>query len=230
MKSLLFIVISFFSTFCFPQKCEVFVDPLKGSYQGDCKKNKADGNGTANGEDVYSGEFKNGYPDGKGKYVWKNGDWYEGEWKKGLREGQGIMHLVERDAKDSVLDGFWKNDKYIGKYENAYTIHYKSADLVHISVKKEKTIIHNITITLESIRGGAMGIRAQIPKPTITNLDVINGLFISQLDQTNMPKTNSTTLRDVKFPFRARVTIGTELLDIEFFEEGKYLVDIRINQ
>jgi hypothetical protein len=45
-----------------------------------------------------------------------------------------------------------------------------------------------------------------------------------------MPKTNSTTLRDVKFPFRARVTIGTELLDIEFFEEGKYLVDIRINQ
>jgi hypothetical protein len=96
-----------FSTFCFSQKCEVVVETLKGTYEGDCKKNKADGKGTAAGEDIYTGDFKSGYPEGKGKYVWKNGDWYEGEWKKGLREGQGIMHLTTTDSKDSVLDGFW---------------------------------------------------------------------------------------------------------------------------
>ena len=206
------------------------METLKGTYEGDCKKNKADGNGNAIGEDTYVGEFKGGYPDGKGKYIWKNGDWYEGEWKKGLREGQGIMHLIARDSKDSVLDGYWKKDKYIGQYESPYLVHYKTADIVQMQIRQEKSLNREITFIMESTRGGAMAIGAQIPKPTITGIDVINGLFINQLDQTNMPKTNSTTLRGVRYPFRARISIGVQLIDIEFFEEGRYNVEIRINQ
>ena len=94
----------------------------------------------------------------------------------------------------------------------------------------EKSRLKDIIITLESTRGGAMAIGNQIPKPVITNLDVMSGLFINRLDQSNMPKTNSTTLRGVEFPFRARISIGSELIDIEFLEEGKYTVGIRINQ
>ena len=55
------------------QPCSVSVDSLKGEYNGDCKKGKAEGKGTAVGIDSYKGNFKNGYPNGEGKYIWKNG-------------------------------------------------------------------------------------------------------------------------------------------------------------
>jgi hypothetical protein len=214
----------------YSQSCEVLVEALKGHYEGGCKKNKAEGQGTAKGEDSYTGQFKAGLPDGFGKYVWKNGDWYEGHWKKGVREGKGIMKLTAPGTKDSVLDGYWKKDKYIGKYEQPYKVHHKTADIVQINVKFEKSNIREIVMSLESTRGGAMAISRQMPKPTITNIDVINGLYINQMDQRNMPKTNTTTFRGVVYPFRARINIGSELMDLEFFEEGKYTVEIRINQ
>ena len=231
MKFLIIIpVLLYVSLLAHSQKCEVLVQTLKGTYEGDCKKSKANGKGTATGEDVYTGDFKNGYPEGFGKYVWENGDWYEGQWKKGLRDGQGIMHLTAENSKDSLLDGFWKKDKYTGKFEHPYIIHSKTADIVQVEVQHERSRIKDIFISLESTRGGAMAIGRQIPKPTITNLDIINGLFINQIDQANMPKTNSTTLRGVEFPFRARISIGSEMIDIEFLEDGKYSVSIRINQ
>jgi hypothetical protein len=225
---ILFLLI--FSLHSYTQHCDVLMETLKGTYEGACKKGKAEGTGTATGEDSYSGEFKAGLPDGFGKYTWNNGDWYEGHWKKGVKEGRGIMKLAAPNTKDSVLTGFWKKDQYIGKYEQSYKVHYKTADLIQISVKFEKSNIREIVFTLESTRGGAMGIGRQLPKPTITNIDVMNGLFINQFSQTNMPKTNTTTFRGVVYPFRARFSIGSELMDIEFFEEGKYVVDIRINQ
>ena len=140
------------------------------------------------------------------------------------------MHLISEKSKDSVLAGFWKKDKYVGMYEKPYLIHNKTADIVKVDITMEKSRLKDIIITLESTRGGAMAIGNQIPKPVITNLDVMSGLFINRLDQSNMPKTNSTTLRGVEFPFRARISIGSELIDIEFLEEGKYTVGIRINQ
>src|SRR5664279_1389178 len=89
------IVSFFFLTHTFAQPCEVNIDSLKGQYSGDCKKGKAEGQGTATGIDSYTGSFKNGYPEGQGKYTWKNGNWYEGEWKKGLYEGQGTLSVAD---------------------------------------------------------------------------------------------------------------------------------------
>jgi len=48
------------------QSCEVKVDSLKGQYTGGCRKGLANGNGTATGIDSYTGDFKNGYPEGEG--------------------------------------------------------------------------------------------------------------------------------------------------------------------
>jgi len=52
----------------------------------------------------------NGMPDGRGTYWWASGIYYKGEWKDGLREGKGKMVY-----KDSIVDGYWKGDKYAGK-------------------------------------------------------------------------------------------------------------------
>ena len=37
----------------------------------------------------YSGDWVEDKKDGKGKYVWGDGDVYEGEWKEGRRNGTG---------------------------------------------------------------------------------------------------------------------------------------------
>jgi len=105
--------------------CRVLLPALAQSYTGDCKKGLADGTGQATGEDFYKGEFVKGLPEGKGNYIWKNGATYEGEWKKGMRDGKGI-YIHKYEGMDSVLDGIWKEDKYIGKKALApYVVEYR---------------------------------------------------------------------------------------------------------
>lgn len=236
MKPILFsIVLLFFSLFCFSQKCEVLVASLKGTYEGDCKKDKANGNGTATGEDSYTGEFKNGYPDGNGKYSWKNGDWYDGQWKKGMREGRGTMFYKEKDSKDSLLTGFWKKDKYFGKYEKPYIVHAKTPDISQLEVSREASQNKEISFVMQSTRGGATALAGPMPKITITDISVMSGNYMTRTDDYNMPKTNKTVLRGIEFPLRIRVSLGTsgsdsDILDIEFLEDGRYNVDIYINK
>ena len=238
MKRILFSIGFFlFSLFCFSQKCEVLLASLKGTYEGDCKKDKADGNGTATGEDYYTGSFKNGYPDGHGKYTWKNGDWYDGEWKKGLREGKGSMFYKEKDSKDSLLTGYWKKDKYIGKYEKPYIVYSKTPDIAYLDISRESSQNKEISFVMQSTRGGATALNGPMPKITITDIAVINGQYMTRTDDYNMPKTNKTVIRSVEFPLRIRIYLGTsatpadaDMIEVEFLEEGRYSVEIRINK
>ena len=57
---------------------KVLLNEISGSYKGGCRDGLAEGKGNAEGEDRYSGEFKAGLPDGKGKYTYKNGNVYNG--------------------------------------------------------------------------------------------------------------------------------------------------------
>jgi hypothetical protein len=90
--------------------CTVNKASISGSYTGDCKKGLAHGKGIAQGIDRYEGQFIKGLPNGTGTYRWASGIYYEGGWKDGLREGEGKMVYP-----DSVVTGFWKEDKYMGK-------------------------------------------------------------------------------------------------------------------
>ena len=232
MKALFLFLLICLSFVSFSQSCTVQVDALKGTYEGDCKKNKADGKGTAAGEDTYTGEFKSGYPDGNGKYTWKNGDWYEGEWKKGVREGQGSMHYVNMKTSDSLVTGFWKKDKYVGKYEKPYIVHSKTPDITRTDVTlNRETVLNEITFSIESVSGGApIGVTSGtiIPKITITDITIVSGQYMNKIDNNNLPKTFISTLKDVQFPFRARISLGSDQLDIEFFEKGTYKIEIKI--
>jgi hypothetical protein len=112
IKTRYIILLLIFGNTVYAQKggCKVIKSEISGTYEGGCKNGLAHGKGIAQGIDSYEGQFKKGEPDGKGSYKWADGKLYDGQWKNGLREGEGKMIY-----KDSVVNGIWKEDKYIGK-------------------------------------------------------------------------------------------------------------------
>ncbi len=112
--------------------CEVKILGIEKTYEGDCKKGLAHGEGKATGDDTYKGAFKKGLPNGYGEYVWANGNTYKGEWKRGRKEGKGELILI-REGRDSVVVGFWSNDNYIGEYEYSHELLSKTPDIVSIN-------------------------------------------------------------------------------------------------
>ena len=60
---------------------------------------------------TYEGEFVNDKYDGKGKYIWKNGEYYIGEWSKGERNGKGADYYKDDKIR---YEGDFLNGKYHG--------------------------------------------------------------------------------------------------------------------
>jgi len=98
----------------YSQKIEwsVLKKELVGTYVGEMKKGLANGKGTAKGQDEYTGDFKKGLPDGVGVYIDSLGNEYTGAFRQGRKEGRGIMVSVGL-KKDSILKGYWDNDRFI---------------------------------------------------------------------------------------------------------------------
>jgi hypothetical protein len=219
--------------------CEVAVASLKGTYEGECSKGKANGEGTATGTDSYKGTFKNGYPDGTGKYTWKNGDYYFGNWKKGLKEGKGEMHTTV-NGKDSVLIGFWRKDVYGSEYENPFKIYNATSELGRVEVSKVKKDGTSIKIEVESNINTANALSS----PTIgagttqgtnifakiTDMQVTTGSYMS-ISANTLTNKEVTILQGVVFPFRATLSFGSSSrLDIEIFESGTWNVMVPIGK
>lgn len=231
MKSLFFSLM-FISSFVYAQenKCQVDLPALQGTYEGDCKDNRANGKGKATGEDLYEGAFKNGLPEGKGKYTWKGGSWYQGNFKEGLMDGTGIMHFVTPTNKDSIIEGVWKKGAYNRRYEAAYKIHNKTFMVASVSVTANKARAegNEIIINVESVSGGSLDMHGEIPKPSLVGVDIRNGSFTQRTDVTNTGRRNIYYLRDVIFPFRANFRVDTEEVEVEFFEASSWKVDIKL--
>jgi hypothetical protein len=51
----------------------------------------------------YQGEFRNGRRDGKGTYVWANGDTYEGEFAEDKPQGTGLFRFASGDRYDGEV-------------------------------------------------------------------------------------------------------------------------------
>ena len=41
----------------------------------------------------YKGEFKNGFKEGKGKFIYNDNNIYDGEWKNDIKEGKGKLYI-----------------------------------------------------------------------------------------------------------------------------------------
>lgn len=181
---IIFFVLAFWSTRLLSQDCFVAIDSLKGQYTGDCKNGKANGTGTAKGIDSYTGSFKNGYPDGVGTYIWANGNSYKGHWKDGLFDDEGTLTKINNNNKDSVvvLNGLWKNGKFINKTEvsTPSKIVALTNGINDFNIKKLGGADGQITIIVKSITGGAQTFSSESPKvdiPVLTNVQLVEGMY-----------------------------------------------------
>jgi hypothetical protein len=215
----------------YSQTCEVDKESLKGTYTGDCKKNKAHGKGKAVGIDIYEGEFKNGIPDGQGTYTWSNKNVFEGKYIKGLREGKGKMIMKREGAQDSVVEGFWKKDAYIGKNEKPWIVHNKTGSVRTVEVEYTSDPLARLKIVVTNTTGGAQtSSGATMPRYKVDNVQVLKGHYERLTSLESHLKSTETTIIEVIFPFRVKLNIGTEEVEIEFFESGSYIVNISINK
>lgn len=220
--------------------CIVNVDSLKGEYNGDCKKGKADGKGTAKGINSYTGDFKNGYPDGQGKYTWKNGSWYEGAWKNGLFDGQGTLSAKTEAGNDSssVTTGFWKKGKYIGKYEKPYVARGLTNNVSEINVRKVDGVELSFTIIVKNVAGGGVSVNSVLSKPQLADIQLLKGKFDQrENDENSSPGTSRYIFRNVSFPFygifsfemTGSSTVPVQKVGIELNESGSWSVQVNIN-
>jgi len=114
-KGILIFTFCFASILVFAQNdCKVLKPGIDENYTGKCKKGLAHGKGSASGVDQYDGHFKKGLPDGEGTYKWATGETYIGDWNDGYRQGEGVF-IFTLDGKESLLDGIWAKDEFIGK-------------------------------------------------------------------------------------------------------------------
>jgi len=253
-SNLVLVTIFLFSSNIISQNCKVEKKLIQGTYSGQCKNGKAEGQGKAIGTDTYEGEFKAGLPDGFGTYTWANGDAYTGDFLKGLRSGIGTFTYKKADGSDSIESGFWKKDAYLGKYANPYKIDYISEGVVDVSIQFRKDIFNRVTFWVTNTTGGTpsgntsanvgSGVATgntstgpsttsgllQNPRLTVDNITMAPGGYQRMEQNSDHAKKTETIYYNVWYPAHMKVNIGPEMLELELLEAGSYIIDVRINR
>lgn len=231
MKKLISLVASFlFISYSFAQNCAVEMESLKGVYTGDCKKGKASGKGKAVGTDTYEGDFKAGLPEGKGSYVWSNGNRFAGEFTGGLKDGKGIMLYKKQDAKDSIVEGYWKKDVYTGKDESPYKLIFKSKLVTDLDVEYKDDRFHRITFFITNTSGGGVFVDgSEMARMKVDEVQIVSGSYGRLFINDNHAKKTESVLEDVVYPIRFKAIIGEEQVEMEFKKPGSYVITMRIN-
>lgn len=204
MKSIIALVLTILSlNTLYSQDCKVLLKSINGTYEGDCKKGKAEGEGLAKGVDTYQGQFKKGLPHGTGIYTWQDGRTYEGIFKKGMKEGQGTLTT----KGDSIISGFWKKDVYMGLFENPYKKLVKSQNVSSYTLNKLQDDIHNLRFYIKVNQ-------EQVSYPRL-NFVLQSGQYQRQIDNSDFVE-----LTNVTFPIKLKVIYKQDFIEIEIFQPG----------
>lgn len=201
------------------EKCKVLKADIAGEYTGECKKGLANGQGISKGENAYEGKFKKGLPNGEGTMIYANGGKYEGQWKNGARHGEG-KYIFQLDGKETIKDGIWKEDKYIGKKKvQGYKVVRKLA-VSRYTIRKIGETFNRVTIKVKN-NGQA-----------VTGIQNIVGSIGNRVDYQGYTVYENIGI----FPFdcEMRYTVPNKLetydVRVEFFfqiiEPGDWLVEI----
>lgn len=212
------------------EECKVLMPSISGKYEGECKKGKANGNGQAEGADTYAGIFKDGLPNGQGIYKWENGNIYSGVWAGGKRDGEGTMTFKRAGKADSLVTGFWKKDKYVGRFEKPYKVYNRSVQVSKSEVKFKSSNSNDIIVLLSNTTGNMPSMSGRVsPKATLTDVNIAKGRYIRLVNLFEKNQQTAYKLEQVTFPFRAKFRIGGQEVDVEFMEDGEYTLDIALN-
>ena len=228
----LFIMAFLFSAYSLQaQNCQVLDPSIEGTYTGNCKNGKASGLGKSIGKYTYEGEFKYGLPDGKGQLSDSLGFvMYRGNFKKGKRDGEGVANYHNSEGLDSVQNGFFRNDKYVGLFESPFKLVNKTFMISTASITYDNPTPPNSTIELsmESVSGGAFNVHGEIPKPTLGEVIFQKGSYLQMMPVTNQQKRNTYIFQNLIFPAHVIFKISNEELMVEFNEPKNYKVFVTL--
>ena len=96
--------------------------------------------------------------------------------------------------------------------------------------------LNEIAVILSSITGGTNTLSSQmktgtpLPKIKLTSVDVTRGDYNGYSEIPYQPKATKFILRKVVFPFIAFFRSDTHFVEIAFYEEGNYIVDVNVLQ
>lgn len=206
------------------QVCKVLVPDLQGEYRGECKKGLANGEGSARGKHIYEGEFKRGYPHGEGKYIWAGDDYYVGSFRKGKRDGYG-KHYMLIDGKSSFIEGYWKNDNYIGKEkrtQNYSTVRKTGIDRVSYIYKGTGDGTNEIMIRFKRAGGGSRSMISGISTTTSSG-DLVDQGEKYGFENVSYPFTATMSFNA---PNKMNTMMMMATLNFEIMKEGSWDVII----
>lgn len=202
--------------------CAVNLESIKGIYTGACNNGKANGNGKSVGTDTYEGAFLNGFPEGNGMYTWKDGHYFIGNFKKGKINGEGKMYYEAANGQDSIITGFWKNDKYVGQYEKPFKVIDQSSRISKLDIRMARGGKANGQISISSTRLGA----EVYTTPVITDVQTMSGQYLSKT-ASQLTKSSVLRVQQIIFPFRARFVYASgDVFEVIFNEAGDYDIEV----
>ena len=169
------------------KEIQVKIKELQGVFKGKSKKNLAHGHGIAQGTDTYEGNFRKGFPNGNGKYIWHTGEIYDGKWVMGKKEGYGKYYFKNENGEDSFIAGYWKDDIYLGK-------NVKSSDYII----ERKRNIDKLSINK---RGGGNTIHIKYQRGGGNALYKINDLKYIHSSGNEITAANISGFENIEYPF-----------------------------
>jgi len=214
MKNIILIVLAVFTFTVLQvkaQDCKVKLEAISGTYEGGCKKKLADGVGVAKGKDTYEGEFKKGFPHGKGIYTWENEDVFEGIFVKGEMEGEGKFTAKENGE---VVTGFWNDGEYIGKEKDPFKVLSRGSKTKSVKGRRISGDKNQIDVVFQD-----QGKRISTKSITLRKID---GNFANIL-QNGFKK----EIQQVNYPFRGMIT-GPSSFEFKISQPGHWELTVEL--
>jgi len=168
--------------------CKVLLEPISGTYIGDCKKGLAHGEGVAKGTDIYSGKFKKGLPDGEGVYTFADGGVYIGSFNEGKKSGLGKFKLPDGTI---AKEGIWENDEFV-----------KEQDVPDYRIIVRRNVLN---VSIRELGGDENRVEIVMVRDGRESTSNIHDLMIVTNSGVQFKDDHSVVYKDMVYPFTANV-------------------------
>jgi len=139
------------------------------------------------------------------------------------------MVIKRAGSADSLVEGYWKKDVFIGKNEKPWIVYSKTGSVTKVDAEFEVDQMHRIRFIVTNTTGGVGSVGGQLPKFKVDNVVILKGNYERLTSLESHYKSTETSLMEIRFPLRVKLQIAREEIEMEFFEAGNYTVNIAIN-